>query len=164
MKETPHQIVTKYNNYRTICTGLGFQNLSCKANNKGTIAFHSSLSSDLENMANQQTVIFDKVTLNEGKCYNEKTGIFTAPEEGVYTFSWTTMTKGNKYVVSEMVLDGKPIAYNYTDGRGGMAYTMSSNTANIKLRKGNKVWIRSHQNWGQFAHGGNWSTFSGNKL
>ena len=33
--ETPQQVVTKYNNYKTICTGLGYQNLQCKAGNDG---------------------------------------------------------------------------------------------------------------------------------
>ncbi|XP_061167428.1 complement C1q tumor necrosis factor-related protein 2-like [Saccostrea echinata] len=164
MKETPQQIINKYNNYRTICNGLGYQNLSCKADNKGAIAFHSTLSNDLENMRKQQTVIFDNVTLNEGKGYNKKTGVFTAPMEGVYTFSWTTMSKYSKYFVSEIVHDGKPIAYNHTDGRGAGGHNMSSTNANIKLKKGDKVWIRAHRDWGQFANGGNWCNFSGNKL
>ncbi|XP_061167444.1 heavy metal-binding protein HIP-like, partial [Saccostrea echinata] len=166
MKETPQQIINKYNNYRTICTGLGYQNLSCKADNKGkrSIAFQSSLSSDLENIGNQQTVIFDRVTLNEGKCYDKKTGVFTAPEEGVFTFSWTMMSKAGKYFVSEIVHDGKLIAYNHSDGRGLTGYVTSSNTANIKMKKGQKVWIRAHRSFGQFANGGYWCNFSGNRL
>lgn len=28
--ETPQQVVTKYNNYKAICNGLGYKNLGCK--------------------------------------------------------------------------------------------------------------------------------------
>ncbi|XP_061176947.1 heavy metal-binding protein HIP-like [Saccostrea echinata] len=166
MKETPQQIVNKYNNYRKICIGLGYQNLSCKADNKGkrSIAFQSSLSSTLENMGNQQTVIFDKVTLNEGKGYNKKTGVFTAPEEGLFNFSWTMKSKAGQYFVSEIVHDGKPIAYNQADGRGLTGYAMTSNTANIKMNKGDKAWIRTKDSYGKYASGGYWCNFSGNKL
>ena len=27
--ETPQQVVTRFNNYKTICTGLGYQNVRC---------------------------------------------------------------------------------------------------------------------------------------
>ena len=33
--ETPQQVVTRYNNYKTICTGLGYQNVPCVAGNIG---------------------------------------------------------------------------------------------------------------------------------
>ncbi|XP_062599641.1 cerebellin-2-like [Saccostrea cucullata] len=161
IKETPQQIVTKYNNYRTICTGLGYQNLSCKDGIKGkrSIAFQASLTKTLENMGSQQTVIFDKVTLNEGNGYDKKTGVFTAPEDGVYTFSWTIMSAGSTYFVSELVHGGKLIAYNQADGRGLTGYVMTSNNANIKMKKRDKVWIRSND--GKYAYGGHWCSFSG---
>ncbi|XP_062619514.1 complement C1q tumor necrosis factor-related protein 3-like, partial [Saccostrea cucullata] len=163
IKETPQQIVTKYNNYRTICTGLGYQNLNCKTG-KVSVAFHTTLTNHLQNMGKQQTVIFDKVTLNEGNGYDKKTGIFTAPEKGVYTFTWTIMTKAEKYFVSEIVHESKRIAKNYADGRGITGYDMSSTHANIKMKKGDKVWIRTYDGYGQYAYGEHWSYFSGNKL
>ncbi|XP_061176946.1 complement C1q tumor necrosis factor-related protein 7-like [Saccostrea echinata] len=159
VRESPQQIVNKYNNYRTICDGLGYQN-----DGKGTIAFQSSLRSHLVNMGNQQTVIFDKVTLNKGKGYNKKTGIFTAPDEGVYTFSWTILSMANTYFISEIVHDGKPVGKNYTDGRGRNGYVMSSTNTNIKMKKGDKAWIRTYFTHGKFAHGEDWSIFSGNKI
>ena len=33
--ETPQQVVTRYNNYKTICTGLGYQNVRCDAGKEG---------------------------------------------------------------------------------------------------------------------------------
>nr|XP_022302428.1 complement C1q-like protein 3 [Crassostrea virginica] len=162
--ETPQQVVTRYNNYKTICTGLGYQNLQCKAGNDGGIVFQSSLTKILQNLQNQETVIYDKVWLNEGKAYNERTGKFTATVEGVYVFSWKTLSKPGKYFVSEIVHNGNAIAYSQCDGRGQDGYPSSSNQVNIKMKKGDQVWIRAQGNYGQYAHGGNWCSFSGFKI
>ena len=38
--ETPQQVVTRFNNYKTICTGLGYQNVRCDAPKKGITVTH----------------------------------------------------------------------------------------------------------------------------
>lgn len=114
-------------------------------------------------MKNQATVVFDKVTLNEGKAYDSASGKFTASLDGTYSFTWTTLTTGGKYFISEIMHNGKVISKNYTDGRGRDGYEMSTSHANIKMKKGDKVWIRTHENYGQNAVGG-WCYFSGVKL
>uniref|UniRef100_A0A8W8LPQ9 C1q domain-containing protein n=1 Tax=Magallana gigas TaxID=29159 RepID=A0A8W8LPQ9_MAGGI len=126
--ETPQQVVTRYNNYKAICNGIGFQNVRCK-----------------------------------GNAYNNISGIFTAPLDGIYSFTWTMLTKSGKYFVTEIVLNGQKVALNHTDGRGHDGYPMSTSHANIKMKKGDKVWIRTHNTNGQYAHGG-WCYFSGAKL
>ena len=129
------------------------------------IAFQSSLTNDLQNLKNQQTVIFDKVWLNEGKAYNQKTGEFTATEEGVYSFNWKTFTDSGKYFVTEIVHNGNPIAFNHCDGRGiSTGHASSSNQAIIKMKKGDKAWIRTHFSYGLYARGAHWSAFSGYKV
>uniref|UniRef100_A0A8W8LMJ7 C1q domain-containing protein n=1 Tax=Magallana gigas TaxID=29159 RepID=A0A8W8LMJ7_MAGGI len=160
--ETPQQVVTKYNNYKAICNGLGYKNLGCK--DTSTIAFQSSLTNNLNNMKNHETVVFDKVSVNEGKAYDSSSGIFTAPLDGTYSFTWTTLTTGGKYFISEIMQNGKVITKNYTDGRGRDGYEMSTSHANIKMKKGDKVWIRTYGNLGQHAVGGHWCYFSGLKL
>ena len=113
---------------------------------------------------NQETIVFDKVLLNEGNAYNEKTGKFTATEDGVYSFNWSILSLSGKFFISEIVHDSALIAYDYCDGRGrNSGYVMTSNHANIKLKKGDKVWIRTHGKDG-YAHGVNWCKFSGFKL
>nr|XP_034307459.1 complement C1q tumor necrosis factor-related protein 3-like [Crassostrea gigas] len=161
--ETPQQVVSRYNNYKAICNGLGYKNLGCK-DKTDTVAFQSSITNTRENMKNQETVIFDKVSLNEGKAYDKTTGIFIAPFEGIYSFTWTTLTIGGKYFFTEIVRNSQPIAYNHNDGRGRGGYPMSSSHANIKMKKGDKVWIRTHRNYGQYVYGANWCNFSGIKF
>ena len=128
------------------------------------IAFQSSLTNHLQNLKNQETVIFDKVRLNEGNAYNQKTGEFTASVGGVYSFNWKTLTDHGKYFVTEIVHNGNPIAFNYCDGRGlSSGCVSSSNQAIIRMKKRDKVWIRTHGGNGIFAHGG-WCDFSGYKV
>ncbi|XP_065936796.1 complement C1q tumor necrosis factor-related protein 3-like [Magallana gigas] len=157
--ETPQQVVTKYNNYKAICNGMGYENVRCK----DPIAFQSSLTKHLENMKNKETVIFDKVSLNEGNAYDHTSGIFTSPLDGIYSFTWTTLTKSGKAFLTEIVLNGKKVALNHADGRGHSGNSMSTSHANIKMKKGDKVWIRAHDTYGQFGYA-HWSFFSGSKL
>ena len=129
------------------------------------VAFQASLTKHLENLKNHETIIFDKVLLNDGKAYNQRTGEFTATVEGVYSFNWKTLTKAEKYFVSEIIHNGNPIAFNHCDGRGiNSGCVSSSNQANIKMKKGDKVWIRAQGTYGLFALGHSWCDFSGYKI
>uniref|UniRef100_K1RHX7 Collagen alpha-1(X) chain n=1 Tax=Magallana gigas TaxID=29159 RepID=K1RHX7_MAGGI len=114
-------------------------------------------------MKNQETVIFDKVSLNEGNAYDNTSGVFTAPSDGIYSFSWTILTASEKYFISEIVHNGVKIAYNYADGRGLNAYLMSTSHANIKMKKNEQVWIKASDTNGKYAHDG-YCYFSGEKL
>lgn len=55
------------------------------------------------------------------------------------------------------------ITKNHTDGRNRNSYTMTTSHTNIKMKKGDKIWIRAHGNWVQFAHE-DWCNFSEVKL
>lgn len=133
------------------------------------IGFQSSRKGDLVNLKTRETVIFNQASLNKGSAYDTTTGEFTAPTNGVYSFSWTTMSETEKYFITEIVLNSSPVAYNFTDGRGrtkNAGNVMSSSNAIIEMRKGDKVWIRAHDKYGQFARcvNGQWCFFSGFKL
>lgn len=129
-----------------------------------TVVFQSSLTKTMTNMKNEETVIFDDVSLNEGKAYDRTTGIFTAPSDGFFSFTWATLTKGGHYFITEIVHNGQRMAYNHNDGRGIDIYSMSTSHANIKMKNGDKVWIRTHGNLGQYVYGANYCNFSGIKL
>jgi hypothetical protein len=119
------------------------------------------LSSKLENPGSYARVVFGTVTLNSGSAYNSKTGIFTAPTDGIYSFTWTFVAHTGYYFNTQIVINGNVVGYNYVDGKtGGSHYEASSATAMIKMKKRDKVWIRTYRNEGQYAIG-HWSSFSG---
>ena len=127
------------------------------------IVFQSTLTKVLQNLKYQETVIYDKVTLNEGNAYNKDTGKFTATVGGVYAFSWTILSSPGKYFITEIVHNGNSIALSQCDGRGLTGYPSSTNQANIKMKTGDKVWIRTYAKDGLYALG-RWCSFSGFKI
>lgn len=78
------------------------------------------------------------------------------------------MTKGGGSVnnfITLIMLNGRPIALNYTDERGRrVGYAMSSSHFNIKMKKDDKVLLKADGIHGQYVHGGEWCTFCGLKL
>ncbi|XP_060605106.1 uncharacterized protein LOC132757737 isoform X2 [Ruditapes philippinarum] len=50
------------------------------------VAFTAILDHEVRNSGIDQTVVFNKVLLNDGNAYNVHTGVFTVPKEGVYMF------------------------------------------------------------------------------
>ncbi|XP_062597920.1 complement C1q tumor necrosis factor-related protein 5-like [Saccostrea cucullata] len=151
--ETPQQIVTKYSNYKAICSGLGYSDRTCQS--KG-IAFQAVFIKSITSFGAQKPVIFEKMTLNEGLCYDATTEKFTAPEDGVYSFSWNVLVHSGKAFYTEIVKDGNMVARNYADGKivKSSLYLASSSTVNIKLKPKEKVWIRVHLNFGEYVFTG----------
>jgi hypothetical protein len=50
------------------------------------------MSSDKEDLPKKSVVVFDQASLNVGEAYDETTGKFTCKVDGLYTFSWTTIS------------------------------------------------------------------------
>ncbi|CAG2216286.1 C1QL [Mytilus edulis] len=78
-------------------------------------AFFATLSSSHDNLPANTVVMFDTVSLNEGDAYDGTTGKFTCPEDGLYHFSWTTVSNARKDFVSVLVANDRKIAENAVD-------------------------------------------------
>ncbi|XP_062582158.1 complement C1q tumor necrosis factor-related protein 3-like [Saccostrea cucullata] len=156
--------IKKFNTYNEVCRGMGFKDGTCQASEKGIIAFHARTSKTLTNLASNAVVVFGKVTLNVGSAYDGTTGKFTAPRDGIYSFTWTGVTSAGSWFNTVIVHNNNLIAYNIADGNAG-SRTMSagSATAIIKMKKGDKVWIRPKGGQARFGYG-DWCSFSGFQL
>ena len=122
------------------------------------------MSTNLQNLGSYAAVVFGKVTLNAGSAYNGNTGIFTAPTDGIYSFTWTILTQAGYYFNTQIVHNGNIVGYNHADGKSDSAqYEASSTTAMIRMKRKDKVWIRTHGNQGKYALQ-NWSSFSGFRM
>ncbi|XP_062567976.1 heavy metal-binding protein HIP-like [Saccostrea cucullata] len=121
------------------------------------------MATDLQNLGNNVVVVFGKVTENSGSAYNGLTGEFTAPRDGVYSFTWTVLTKPDKKFVTNIVLNdtSNVVGFNFVHGNSGsQTYSTGSATTIIKMKKNDKVWIRTRGKDGEFAYA-DWSSFSG---
>ncbi|XP_062602403.1 complement C1q tumor necrosis factor-related protein 2-like [Saccostrea cucullata] len=157
-KENTSDFISKYKQYNTVCKGMGYEEKNCKG--KGVIAFNALLTSDQQRPANKAVIIFKKVTLNSGNAYDATTGKFTAPVDGIYSFTWTIATDAGKYLSTEILMNGKPVSYNHVNGRSGSSnYESGSATANIEMKKNDQVWIRAYEGGGYARY--TWSSFSG---
>ncbi|XP_062577211.1 heavy metal-binding protein HIP-like [Saccostrea cucullata] len=160
--------LNKFKTYNELCRGMGFKGVSsnCKGHERDIISFHARMESHMQNLGNNAVVVFGTVTENSGSTYNGKTGKFTAPRDGIYSFTWTILTQRGKMFNTHIVLNDNSnvIAYNHADGRNGsQTYSSGSATAIIKMKKNDKVWIKTNGKEGEYAYA-DWSSFSGFKL
>lgn len=85
--------------------------------NGKTIAFHAVLSKRLLNTTPNTIIKFGNVLVNEGNRYNPSTGKFTAPQDGVYLFSWAFQTSKCSSAYIGGSVDGKILARVASNGQ-----------------------------------------------
>uniref|UniRef100_A0A8W8LVZ6 C1q domain-containing protein n=1 Tax=Magallana gigas TaxID=29159 RepID=A0A8W8LVZ6_MAGGI len=96
------KFVEDMNGYRSVCKSIGLEpKQSCTGS---VIAFHASLKNHLRNVPVNTIIKFEKVHLNKGNGYDPATGVFIAPEDGVYSFAWSFVTgKGDTMYLAAVV-------------------------------------------------------------
>ncbi|WAR16754.1 HIP-like protein [Mya arenaria] len=86
------------------------------------------------------TIVFTETLVNDGNAYDNTTGIFTAPEDGIYLVSLHMCVKNKQNLYYGLVIDGKESL------RGEMyeyrAVTCNSVQQLLTIKAGNRVWIQ----------------------
>ena len=132
----------------------------CNTDKGKLIAFEANLQNTLQNLPLNTMLKFENVRLNYDGQYNPKHGIFTAPADGVYSFTWTFLSKygRNVYDAAEVdnVVQVKSCIYKQT-------YYHMSMTGHLltELKRGNKVWLQIIWIPAMYIHGDNYTYFSG---
>ncbi|VDI05777.1 Hypothetical predicted protein [Mytilus galloprovincialis] len=121
------------------------------------VAFHARLTPHVA-LGSTQTVIFDHVITNIGKAYNQHTGHFTAPFNGIYMFACTFLQKRGSGVHLQMVNNSSEISKGHGASGAGVAGVMN---AVIYLQKGDVVKVRHYPGKGSQTILGGWSFFTG---
>lgn len=127
------------------------------------IAFHASLQSHLRNVPVNTIMKFEKVHLNKGNGYDPATGVFTAPEDGVYSFAWSFLTSKDGTLYTAAVVDNQIQAKSGIE-KPQSIYINTSGHFIQELKKGNKVWIRTYYRTVKFLNADYFSYFSGYKI
>jgi len=106
----------------------------------------------------RQAIVFENIETNQGGAYSAKTGAFTAPMNGTFFFTATTMSQYGQYLETEMVVNGREVVYMYSmDSK----YEQGTNSAVLILKQNDEVWVRHRMSEGDQIYGASWSSFSG---
>uniref|UniRef100_K1PU36 Complement C1q-like protein 4 n=1 Tax=Magallana gigas TaxID=29159 RepID=K1PU36_MAGGI len=129
------------------------------------VAFYAYMSQDFPNPGASHTLVFDTVVTNVGSGYHSTTGVFLAPETGVYVFSWSMRLANGEYHQAELVHNYQVMGVAYLYAPTG-DHTVSE-TIVIHVNQGDDVYLRTQggPNNGDIESGtGGRSIFSGWKL
>ncbi|XP_062587616.1 heavy metal-binding protein HIP-like isoform X2 [Saccostrea cucullata] len=135
------------------------ENQSCRGN---IVAFHATLSKTLNSIPINTVIKFGNVLTNEGGGYNPTTGKFTAPEDGVYSFSWTYCTDKGSTTYIAGIVDGTTRAY-ISNANQASEWQNTSGHLVIKLKKGNQFWVQTITKTSKLIHE-SYTFLSGYKL
>lgn len=131
--------------------------LGCKIS---VIAFHASLKNHLSNVPVNTIIKFEKVQLNKGNGYDPATGVFIAPEDGVYSFAWSFITSKGGTVYLAAVVDNRVQANTCINNQMSNHVNASGHLI-VELRKGKKVWLKTMFYSSTYIHAQNFTYFSG---
>ena len=112
----------------------------------GAKAAFSVYISSVENYQENSIVLFDSILINYGSHYNNDTGRFVCPYDGLYLFMlnmWKPFFSSNG-ICAQIMLDGKPIASVKVQGTSGR-FIHGGNSMIVNCLNGQKVWVRVHQ-------------------
>ncbi|XP_060576103.1 cerebellin-1-like [Ruditapes philippinarum] len=124
------------------------------------IAFSVTLKNNLATLGKAQAIVFDEINLNVGNTYDSRHGIFTAPVDGPYEFTFATLVPGGKQTGMELVKNGEPMAKTVSGDNS--YYTMATNVVDLDLKAGDEVWVRhANQSDSNYINGESHTSFSG---
>ncbi|KAK3103898.1 hypothetical protein FSP39_022759, partial [Pinctada imbricata] len=127
------------------------------------VAFHAKLKNTIKDYKSDDKIAFGNVVLNEGNGYNNESGVFTAPSDGIYVFDWTILTYPGKIFHLDFMVNNKIAAITHNT-LSRSSHTSVSSSVVVKLQKGDQAWLESHKSYvGQYAFGA-WTYLSGFKL
>lgn len=123
------------------------------------IAFNSRTIKD-KTVGNGQTYIFTDSVYNYGEGYDNTTGIFTAPGDGMYLFTTSMCVQNNHYNEYAIAAKDKDVAKSFMYGVSGNP--CNSLSAVVFLKVSDTVFVRSTYSGTRVREDSNrWSTFTG---
>ncbi|XP_069127251.1 caprin-2-like [Argopecten irradians] len=125
------------------------------------VAFMSTRQANLTHIALHQTIVFEDASVNVGNGYDNSTGIFTCPYNGLYEFATTIVSAGEQHNLNfEMMMDTTQIAYVHATL---YEYDMGAQVAVVQCKQGQRVLVRQAKG---SPHGlpGEFCTFSGHLI
>ncbi|XP_062592276.1 cerebellin-3-like [Saccostrea cucullata] len=120
------------------------QDISRKRQISGVVAFYAYLSSTEPSPSVHHTIIFDYVKTNTGEAYNRHNGMFTAPADGVYVFSWSTYSQQHGAIYTEMVVNSAVIGSALSDSNSVNIVAAATGNVVVEISRNDVVYIRTN--------------------
>ncbi|XP_057215138.1 uncharacterized protein LOC130569481 isoform X2 [Triplophysa rosa] len=121
---------------------------------KAKIHFFASFPGQISGRVNK--IVYRKVYVNQGRAFNNRTGIFRAPVSGVYQFFFSTQTGGSGSTDLWLVVNGYWVAVSHSNVQGPNSVGNLS-TYMTTLRKGATVYVTHNR-------GRSWANTSSNTI
>ncbi|XP_061182387.1 complement C1q-like protein 4 [Saccostrea echinata] len=120
------------------------QDLFPKRQMSGVVAFYVYLSSTEPSPSVHHTIIFDYVKTNTGEAYNRHSGMFTAPTDGVYVFTWSTYSDHHGVIYTEIVVNSDVIGSALSDSINVNAVDAATGNIVVEISQNDVVFIRTN--------------------
>nr|XP_034302867.1 uncharacterized protein LOC109621136 isoform X2 [Crassostrea gigas] len=112
-------------------------------NKNAPMGFHAYMGST-KTIAKGVVWVYDKVVTNTHNAYSATTGKFTTPVQGLYMFSYSTMSDPGKWSHAGLYVNGKIRSWQICSNGGGKnQWLTSSNTAILLLQEDDVVYVAS---------------------
>lgn len=108
------------------------------------VAFYAYTSKDLPaNVATPHHVlIFDAVRTNIGNAYHSSTGVFIAPETGVYVFIWSFFNGAGAYHSTQLMVNTAEWGIVHAHSSSA-SYMQSTGVVVVHVNKGDDVFVKT---------------------
>ena len=111
---------------------------------QSVIAFSAGIAGENSTFCKGENLIFDKILTNHGDGYDPKSGIFTAPEAGVFVISTEASVSPNVILNLELMVDDKSVAEITVEAAKRKKATISRQWV-LDLKEGSTVSVRALQ-------------------
>ncbi|XP_063414803.1 complement C1q-like protein 3 [Mytilus trossulus] len=142
-------------------TLMGMNKCPCKSTEQRKGAVFFAFLKATTTFGGNDILKFDEVTTNIGQAYNPKTGIFTAPQVGVYMILCVMMGASSSHIHYYLFKNNSMFSMGFTSRSTVHHASASNNNWIVELKKGDQVYIKHRTGGKETVHGGYHSYFSG---
>ncbi|XP_078317585.1 complement C1q-like protein 3 [Crassostrea virginica] len=140
------------------CKAVGFVRDNCSCQDQRKVAFTAAVKSHSRTW-NSGTLIFNQVISNVGDGYNPKTGIFTAPMDGMYVFYVAAVEYQKQFLKLDILINN--VLKVRLMGYSSASYQTGTNMVAEYLRRGDVVSVVRNLGTGYHSESIPMTTFTG---